>query len=167
MLPLPLFLVSELQFRVSWLENNMISSVKLLASFGKLGRWCSFPPILQIFRPEYHWLRLVPIRQRPWNHPSPSGTGTKPRHQTGTWSHKNYSHPCTPSRKQNPAPLIQKNQARTSAHLKAISCSNAATLKKFLTVHKTWRYIKKYPLLSGRRRGGGLMKEIPILVKIY
>jgi len=31
--------------------------------------------------------------------------------------------------------------------LKPTSCSNTATLKKFLTVHKTWRFIRKYPLL--------------------
>ena len=83
----------------------------------KLRRWSSFSPsILQIFRPEYHGLRLVPIRQRSWNYPSPSGTGAKSHHQTGTWSHKNYSQTRTPSWKQNPTPLIQKKQSRTSAH---------------------------------------------------
>jgi len=99
----------------------------------KWGRWSSFPPsVLQIFCPEYHWLRLVPIRQRPWNHSSSSGTGAKPRHQTGTWGHKNYSHPIPPL-------SFRRTKLAHQHTLKAISRSNTATLKKFLTVHKTWR----------------------------
>ena len=107
------YLGAVLDSKLSWkphisnIRNRAFSACNILKSLSP-SSWGGDPTSLLLFYKSFvqNIIDYGLLHQRPWNHPSPSGTGAKPRHQTGTWSHQNYSHSCTPSRKQNPVPLI-------------------------------------------------------------